>query len=178
VPSKLPAAWRNKVKNMLKDGSVLANFHDVLSKRGLRVGLEFLNQRVPHRYTSVYRLHHDHLHRIAFIDKLGSSGAELANVALKESFCEIAVQEGALVVATNIKTDKRFETYPNPTMLGSYVGLPLASQRGELFGTFCHADEHSYPLSDAEFVFLNEAAKVLEAYLEQIFPSSGKRESQ
>lgn len=163
---------------MLKDGSALANFQDVLVKRGLRVGVEFLNQRVPHRFSSVYRLHHDQLHRIAFIDKLGSSGAELANVALKDSFCEIAVQEGTLVVASDIKTDKRFQDFPNPALLGSYVGLPLASQRGELFGTFCHADEHGYPLSDAEFVFLNEAAKVLETYLEQIFPPGGKHESQ
>ena len=163
---------------MLKDGSALENLHGILAKHGLKVGLEFLNQRVPHRYTSVYRLQHEQLHRVAFIDKLGSSGAELAHAALKDSFCDIAVQEGALVVATDIKTDKRFEAVPNPALLGSYVGLPLASKRGELFGTFCHADEHSYPLSDAEFVFLSEAAKVLEAYLEQIFPPGGKRETQ
>lgn len=165
-------------KPMSKDGSALANFHHVLFKRGLKVGLEFLNQRVPHRFTSVYRLQHGQLHRVAFIDKLGSSGAALAHAALKDSFCEIAVQEGGLVVATDVKTDPRFQALPNPALLGSYVGLPLASHRGELFGTFCHADEHGYPLSDAEFVFLNEAATVLEAYLEQIFPPGEKRESQ
>lgn len=162
---------------MLDDGSALANFHDVLVKGGLKAGVEFLNQRVPHRFSSVYRLHHDQLHRIAFIDKLGSTGAELANVALKDSFCEIAVQEGALVVAPDIKADKRFQDFPNPILLGSYVGLPLASRPGELFGTFCHADQQRHPLSDAEFVFLGEAAKVLESYLEQIFPSSAKPES-
>ena len=160
----------------MKDGSALANFHGVLVKHGLQVGLEFLNQRVPYRYTSVYRIQHGQLHRVAFIDKHGSSGAALAHAVLKDSFCDIAVQEGTLVVATDVKTDKRFQALPNPALLGSYVGLPLASQRGELFGTFCHADEHSYPLSDVEFVFLGEAAKVLEAYLEQIFPPGGKGE--
>ena len=165
-------------KNMLKDGSSLANFRDVLAKHGLKAGLEFLNQRVPHRFTSVYRIQHGQLHRVAFIDKLGTSGAALAHAALKDSFCEVAVQEGGLVVATDVKTDKRFQTLPNPAMLGSYVGLPLASQRGELFGTLCHADQQGYALSDAEFVFVNEAAKVLETYLEQIFPPGQKGESQ
>jgi GAF domain-containing protein len=160
---------------MMKDGSALANFQDVLMKRGLNVGLEFLNRRVPHRFTSIYRLQHDQLHRIAFIDKLGSSGAELANVALKDSFCEIAVHEGAMVVASDIKTDKRFQNFPNPALLGSYVGLPLALKPGDLFGTLCHADQQGFPLSDTEFVFLNEAAKVLEMYLAQIFPPGALR---
>ena len=115
---------------MSKDGSALANFHDVLAKHGLKVGLEFLNQRVPHRFTSVYRIQHEQLTRVAFIDKLGSTGAHLAHAALKDSFCDIAVQTGSLVVATDVKTDKRFQALHNPGILGSYVGLPLTSRRG------------------------------------------------
>ncbi len=151
---------------MAKDGSSLSNFQNVLQKHGLKEGLAFLNQRVPHRYTSVYQLDHEHLHRLAFVDKLGSLSLDLAEVPFKDSFCELAVQGGHLVV-TESATDKRMEGRPNPAMIGSYVGLPLAAAPGHLFGTLCHYDSRGWPLSDEEFEFLEEATKVLQAYLAQ-----------
>lgn len=151
---------------MTKDSSSLSNFQVVLQKHGLKAGLVFLNERVPHRYTSVYRLGHESLRRLAFVDKLGSSDLALAEVPFKDSFCEKAMQDGHLVV-TDSATDERIQGYPNPAGLASYVGLPLAAAPGELFGTFCHYDFCSRLISEGEFLFLEQAAKVLHAYLRQ-----------
>ena len=157
---------------MTKDSSSLSNFQVVLQKHGLKAGLVFLNERVPHRFTSVYRLGHESLRRLAFVDKLGSSDPTLAEIPFKDSFCEKAVQDGHLVV-TDSATDERIQGSPNPAGLASYVGLPLAAAPGELIGTFCHYDVCSRPISDEEFLFLEQAAKVLYAYVGQPSNSAG-----
>jgi GAF domain-containing protein len=149
---------------MTKDSSSLSDFQAVLHKHGLKAGLMFLNERVPHRYTSVYRLEHDRLRRLAFVDKWGGSDRALADVPLRDSFCEVAIEDGNLVV-TDAASDERLQGRPNPAGLASYVGLPLAAHPGELFGTFCHYDVCSRPVSDEEFGFLEQAAKALRAYV-------------
>lgn len=157
---------------MNKNSSALVNFEAVLQKQGLEAGLAFLNGRVPHRYTSVYRLEHDFLRRLVYVDKSGSADLALAEVPFKDSFCEVAIEEGALVV-TDSASDARVQRLPNPAELASYVGLPLADAPGGLFGSFCHYDVCSQPLSDEEFEFLEDAAKVLHAYVAQHSASGG-----
>jgi hypothetical protein len=131
-----------------------------LDAHGLQAGLLFLNARVPHRYTAVYRFRDEYLRRLGFIDKEGGSGAAFANVPFKDSFCEVAVREGRLVVS-DMAGDARVRDRPNPFMLGSYVGLPLSRGPGALYGTLCHYDICSHPLSDTELVFLEQASHLL-----------------
>jgi GAF domain-containing protein len=145
---------------MMTTSTALANLQDVLDARGLQAGLLFLNARVPHRFTSVYRLSDQRLRRLSFVDKEGGLGAETEDVPFKDSFCEVAVREGHLVV-TDLPTDARLHDQPNPLMLGSYVGLPLSRGPGVLYGTFCHYDTCAHPLSDDELVFLEQASQLL-----------------
>ena len=160
---------------MTNDGSALANFEAVLHQHGLQAGLAFLNERVAHRYTLVYRLERDTLNRVAFVDKQGTSGQHFAKSPFKESFCAVAVEAGCLIEATDVSTDSRFQGLPNLGKFGSYVGVPLVSSGGELFGTLCHADPAQQALGDVEFQFLNEGAKLLGAYLEQAYALGGQR---
>lgn len=149
---------------MTKDSSPLANFEAILQKQGLKAGLRFLNERVPHRYTSVYRLSQQRLRRLGFVDKLGGHGAELAELPFKDSFCEITVREGHFAT-TESASDGRLAGNPYQSMVGSYVGLPLVSPSDGLFGTFCHYDERGHPVSDTEFVFLQQAVRFLAVFL-------------
>lgn len=160
---------------MTNDGSSLANFEDVLHQDGLQAGLAFLNERVPHRYTLVYRLEHDTLNRVAFVDKQGTPGRHLEKSPFKESFCAVLVEAGCLIEATDVSTDPRFQGLPNLGNFGSYVGVPLTSSGGKLFGTLCHADPAQQAVGDVEFQFLNEGAKLLGAYLEQAYAPGGQR---
>lgn len=149
---------------MVKDSSSLSNFQQVLQKHGLRAGIVFLNERVPHRYTSVYRLSQQRLRRLGFVDKLGGQGAELAELPFKDSFCEITVREGHFAT-TESASDDRLAGNPYQSMVGSYVGLPLVSPSDGLFGTFCHYDECGHPVSDTEFVFLQQAVRFLAVFM-------------
>lgn len=144
----------------------VSNLKALLDQHGLKAGLLFLNERVPHRYTAVYRLQQQHLHRVGFVDKLGGAGTELADVPFKDSFCEISVREGHFVTA-EASTDRRLDGNPYQAMVGSYVGLPLARAPDGLFGTFCHYDTCGHPDNAAEFLFLQQATQVLAAFLRQ-----------
>lgn len=148
----------------MKDFSALSHFQQALQKHGLRAGLVFLNERVPYRYTSVYRLSQQRLRRLGFVDKLGGQGAELADLPFKDSFCEIAVREGYFVTPDSA-SDRRLVGNPNPGAVGSYVGLPLISASDGLFGTFCHYDARGYAVQDAEFAFLQQAVRFLAVFL-------------
>lgn len=145
---------------MMTNSTSLSSLQQALDAHGLQAGLLFLNSRVPHRFTAVYRLADDRLRRLGFVDKEGGLGLESAEVAFKDSFCEVAVREGHLVV-TDLVSDGRLDEQPNPLMMGSYVGLPLSRGPGALYGTFCHYDTCGHPLDDAELLFLEQATQLL-----------------
>ena len=146
---------------MLQHSTALSDLQDLLDSQGLHAGLMFLNARVPHRFTAVYRLSEKYLRRLDFVDKEGGLGEASAAVPFKDSFCELAVIEGHLLV-TDSSADARLHDHPNPFMIGSYVGLPLTTTgSGELYGTFCHYDTCAHPLGDAELMFLQQASELL-----------------
>ena len=144
----------------MTDSTALSELRGVLETRGLDAGLMFLNARVPHRYSAVYRLSDAYLRRLGFTDKLGGPGLEFAEVPFKDSYCELAVKQAPMVV-TDVVTDPRLDAYPNPGQLMSYVGLPLSVAPGALFGTLCHYDTSAHLLSDAELAFMEQASELL-----------------
>ena len=54
---------------------------------------------------------------------------------------------------------------PYQGVLESYVGLPLMTGHGELYGTFCHFDFSSEPVSDEEYLFLQKAVLLIPRFL-------------
>jgi hypothetical protein len=145
---------------MMTVSASLSHLQHVLDTHGLEAGLMFLNGRVPHRFTAVYRLSDERLRRVGFVDKQGGQGSKLANLPFKDSFCEIAVREGRFVT-TDAGADHRLDGNPYQAVVGCYVGLPLAEKPGSLFGTFCHYDTCSHPVSPEEFLFLEPATQLL-----------------
>ena len=144
----------------MTDSIALSEFQDVLDSQGLQAALTFLNARVPHRYTALYRISEAYLRRLGFIDKEGGTGLQFPEVPFKDSFCELAVQQPPLRI-TDVATDPRLANHPNPGLVLSYVGLPVSVGPGVLYGTLCHFDTSPHPLSDAELAFLEQASNLL-----------------
>jgi GAF domain-containing protein len=145
---------------MTTNSTSLSALQDVLDAHGLQAGLLLLNRRVPHRFTSVYRLSDQRLRRIGFVDKQGGEGPDLADLPFKDSFCEISVREGQFVT-TEAGMDDRLDGNPYQALVGSYVGMPLAERPGALFGTFCHYDLCGHPIDEGELAFLEQASQLL-----------------
>lgn len=143
---------------------VIQQYLAVLEAEG-PAGLQFLNERVPHRYSAVYRLEGSMLRNEFVFDKLGELTPEfLLVVPLQESFCQFVLKDGVFQT-TNTSTDTRLLGHKYQGVVGSYHGLPLVDNFGELYGTICHFDVQAHDLIDHEFEVLKQAAKVLPRYL-------------
>ena len=143
----------------------LAALEGILRTQGLAAGLQFLNDRVPHRFTGIYRVDGQVLHNVAVIDKQQPSDIGfLKQVPLGDSFCQFVLRDGQLVT-TDSARDSRVDASPYKGVMGAYVGLPLAMVPGELFGTFCHFDFEPQPMDDGEFEFLTRVARVLPPFV-------------
>jgi GAF domain-containing protein len=127
--------------------------------------LDFLNLRVPHRFSAVYELAGDHLRNLFLYDKQGEVVPEfLKLVPFEHSFCQFVLRDG-MFLTDNSATDRRLEGHPYQGVMQSYHGVPLMDNRGELFGTLCHFDVASHGLSNEEFELLNLAARELPRHL-------------
>lgn len=145
--------------------STLSEFENLLSTEGLQAGLKFLNGRVPHRFTAVYRLDALMLRVVGMVDKQGGlDGMALEAVPLGDSFCQFALRDGSFLTAAS-GDDQRLDGHPYQGVMESYIGLPLTRADGELFGTFCHFDPAGRPVNDDEYAFLTQVAAVLPRFL-------------
>ena len=143
----------------------LEQLESVLEEGGLHAGLIFLNARVAHRCTAVYRLDGSVLSLVAQVDKLNDeASSEPSVVPLTDSFCQFAVKSGPVLV-TNAKNDPRVIGSPYTGPVVGYVGLPLTHAPGELYGTFCHYDFCEQPMPDEEFEFLQGVAGLLPRFI-------------
>lgn len=136
-----------------------------LQQGGLRRGLQFLNAPIEHRYTAVYRLSNGMLRNVELCDKEGEIKPEfLEEVPLNDSFCQFVLRDG-LFQTSNTSDDRRLDGHKYQGVLMSYHGVPVLDSQGELFGTLCHFDALTRPLSDEDFELLQAAARMLPAYL-------------
>ena len=138
--------------------------YELLLQRTGSAGLEFLNARVPHRFTVVNHLRDGMLYIVSVFDKQGQVNAEdMKEIPLKDSFCQFVLREGSMHSA-NTGADHRFDGSPYQATLASYCGVPLKAADGVLFGTLCHFDYQSHVVSNEEFSFLQAAAQLLEKH--------------
>ncbi|MCD2514381.1 guanylate cyclase [Comamonas endophytica] len=128
-------------------------------------GLDFLNSRVPHRYTGIFRLQEGALHNIFLHDKRGEIIPEFLQVVpLTDSFCHLTMRDGVFRTADSTH-ESSLDGHKYQGVLRSYIGLPLADGQGGLYGTICHFDERALELADEEFEIFSKAAKLLPDYL-------------
>ena len=134
-------------------------------QEGLAGGLRFLNARVPHRFTAIYRLQDKTLRNMALIDKeSGTDTIVLHEVPLADSFCQFVLKAG-LFLTPDSGRDPRLPGHPYSGVVGSYVGLPVVSDEPKFFGTLCHFDYARHEISDEEFLFLERVARLLPQFL-------------
>jgi GAF domain-containing protein len=147
--------------------AALRDYTQVLDAQG-DLGLDFLNARVPHRFTGIYQLAHSVMRNVEFFDKLGDTVPQaLSAVPLQDSFCQFVVRDGSFIT-TDSAQDARLNGHTYQGVVGTYYGVPLLDNAGQLFGTLCHFDVMTYSVSDAEFAFLQKAALLLPKYMSRL----------
>ena len=140
-------------------------FTHVLEAMGAEGALKFLNARLPHRYTAIYRLDGGVLKNLYLHDKQGEVRPEfLAEVPLTTSFCQFVLRDGFFSTESSAG-DHRLNGHPYQGVMASYTGVPLTDSQGAIVGTICHFDVIDRPMPDDEFILLQDCAKRLPAYV-------------
>lgn len=143
------------------DEEKLKQFEEIVKNGGLAAGLLFLNSRVAHRCTVVYRVDGDNLKMIKLVDKQANpETAQPAAVPFTQSFCQVTLQDGPLSTSDS-GPDSRLDGKTHQGVVKSYVGVPLSHSPGTFFGTLCHYDFQEQAINDDEFAFMQQAAVIL-----------------
>jgi GAF domain-containing protein len=143
----------------------LQSFSAVLHANGPAAALAYLNEGVPHRYTSVYRFAGLKLQNVLLHDKAGEMRPDyLVTVPFDQSYCQYVRRDSAFRTSDS-SADRRLDGHPYQGVVVSYHSVPLVTAAGELWGTLSHFDMVALPLSDDEFELLQAAAKVLPEFL-------------
>jgi hypothetical protein len=143
----------------------LAQAEVELANNGMMGVLRFLNARVPHRFTAVYRLDQLLLVNVGTVDKhMHLEPLDLKAVPLKDSFCQFVLRDG-LFLTEESGRDLRLAGHPYAGIVGCYVGVPIAGAPGSLVGTLCHFDLASHTVADDEYLLLERVAMLLPAFL-------------
>ena len=139
---------------------------------GLQSGLAFLNDRVPHRFTAIYRQDGAVLRSVAMVDKGRSADAfSLQEVPVDRSFCQFVLKDG-LFMTTQSSVDCRLKGHPYCGVVECYVGATIPCDKRGIYGTLCHFDFKSHELGDEEFLLLERVAQqILPRYLPLAAPS-------
>ena len=141
-------------------------FERTLNDGGIHRALEFLNARVPHRYTSVCRFDPPMLRGVFAFDR---ARAHLLlgdrTQALDETYAGIVQRRKQQFVTENAQRDSRLVFHPARTTIASYAGVPIRLPSGELWGVLAHHDSVPRRLSDTEVDLLREIVPLIARWL-------------
>ena len=135
-----------------------------MADQGMASALEFLNARTGYRYTGIFRFEGTRMRNIWLYDRQGEDAASFASVPLEDSFCQFVMAEGGFSTADSGQ-DPRLENHFYRGVLNAYVGLPLSSAPGSLYGTFCHFDSAPQSVPEDEIPFLESVTPELMKHL-------------
>lgn len=137
---------------------VLRHVIAALEESGIDAVLKLLNERVPHRFTALYRLENGFMRNVALVDKERSTDTfSLQAVPLTDSFCQFALRDG-FFVTTASGSDERLVGHPYSGVVGSYVGVPISFVEYKLYGTLCHFDFVDQQIDPDEFILMQHVA--------------------
>lgn len=128
----------------------------------MHAALAFLNARVPHRFTGIYRFDGAILRNVQLFDG-ENPGLEIgADAPLRETYCSIVGETNKPFSSAEARADERLRDHPARNTVISYCGVPIGSS-----GTLCHFDLVVRPVPMEEIPLMEEAARILAQRLQQ-----------
>lgn len=131
-----------------------------LDSGGIIAGLQFLNSRVPHRYTGIYKFHGDMIHRVFLYDKLDGPQPFAKSTPVAESFAGFITADQPFSV-TDASSKVGLIKAVKRSSVVSYFGVGMSQVPGKVFGSLCHFDRVRQVMPPGEDVFLLHAREAL-----------------
>ena len=144
----------------------LAHLELLLKREGLGAAASYLNSRVPHRFTTIYRLDADIFTPVEVVDKRAQVDTNTTSATpFNESLCRFPVLHGTFTTS-HTATDPRLKGATYPGEVGSYTGVQVTRSNGELYGTLCHYDFAPTYISHIEYQFLQLAVHLISRHVD------------
>ncbi len=134
----------------------------VYADAGARAAIAYLNSLTGHRFTSLYRFDGETLRNITFYDRDRPDLESCEEIPVMASYCVFVRDSGAQFMTADARNDERVKDHPKQNTIQSYCGVPLRNEEGKIFGTICHFDFKSGPISDLDVELLEYMATLLQ----------------
>jgi hypothetical protein len=145
----------------------LAGLLGQLQVGGVEAALRFLNGRVAHRFTAVFKFQGDMQRAVFVYDKLGQSPDSLNAMPIVDTFSQPTMAPGPFT-AFNAFTAENAASNGFPgrrkpcPVVRSYYGVLLSQAGGRAAGSLCHLDFDAQAMpAPEECVFLDRAKCLL-----------------
>ncbi|MDB5964926.1 MAG: hypothetical protein JWQ72_1426 [Polaromonas sp.] len=131
-----------------------------LTSGGVAAALAFLNERVPHRFTGIYRFQAEAVRNVFLHDKLNMPQGFVRGVPREDSFCRF-IQPSTPFHVVDSAADARLAGHRYRGVVGAYYGVALSGTPGVVVGSLCHFDFGVLVMPPGEAVLLQRAASLL-----------------
>ena len=96
-----------------------------LAAYGVPAGLQYLNSRVAHRCTAIYRLENSTMRCLHLHDQVREFASEFLDVVpLDDSYCQFVLRDG-FFLSEKTSNDRRLDGNSHQRMELSYHGVPI-----------------------------------------------------
>ena len=132
-----------------------------LDAGGIMAALQYLNSRIEHRFTAIYKFQGPTQRAVFLYDKLDHPGTRFNAIATSESLGRfITVSEPFGV--TDSATDEFMQAHGHRSLVTSFYGISLSPSDTRPTGSLCHFDLKPQSLpSPVERDFMNRARSLL-----------------
>ena len=132
-----------------------------LDDGGVMAALKYLNGRIDHRFTAIYKFQGPTQRAVFLYDKQGQSGSRFNAIATSESLGRFITVSQPFGV-TNSATDAFLSENSHHCLVTSFYGVALSPANTKPTGSLCHFDLKPQKLpSPVERDFLNRARNLL-----------------
>ncbi|MGI2036060.1 sensor domain-containing diguanylate cyclase [Rhizobium panacihumi] len=95
-------------------------------------------------------------------------GLRFEQISLENSFCRVAFRDGCTIVMPDTGRTEEFQDHKLVTEAGlkAYVGIPLKTSSGAVFGTICGIHKTPRKFSERDLIVLEDIANIAASELE------------
>ena len=145
----------------LQRADTLSKFEKLLKLRGVHEALRFLNSRISHRFTGLYRFDPPMLRNVLLLDADAPELLTGSDAPLEQTYCSIVGEMEHAFTTEDSRRDGRLLTHPARETVQSYCGVLLRSEDGKPFGTLCHFDLVPCDIPVREMSLMEAAAPMI-----------------
>ena len=138
----------------------------ILEEEGVHAVLGFLNARVEHRFTGLYRFDPPVLRNVLIYDRENPGLRIAPDAPLEETYCSIVGRTEEPFHTRNSHEDDRVRDHAARDSVRAYTGVLLEDDEGRPFGTLCHFDHVPCEPATDDLALLQRLAPALRAALE------------